>query len=399
MLKIGIPWRLLLSATACTALYFSLPDMARAQKAEAYSRDAMTQALATRHRYNLYGIRFESDKAVIQKDAAALLDDIATAMKNFPDWRLRITGHTDASGGAAHNEVLSLARANAVKQALLDRGITAARLETLGMGQFQPVAPNDTPESRALNRRVELVRLDATSASEKQAKGLLKAMSDYLAAQKTLSYGFDSNYEVVSQDGYKISLMSSGTIEMSRPDKVRVTRTGGFANIEVTFDGKTLTLLGKNANLYAQVDVPGTVDNLVDQLREKFNRPISGADLILSNVYEFLLSEEVVEAKDLGSGVIGGVECDHLAFRTKDVDWQIWIAHGARPYPCRYVITSRNVDQAPQFGIQIRDWKTGAEVTAPNFSFTNASNAKRIDLKELAESGDLPSHFTVGGAQ
>src|SRR6188508_3179614 len=94
-------------------------------------------SLATKHRYSLYGILFESDKAVIQRDAAALLDDIATAMKNFPEWRLRITGHTDASGGAAHNEVLSLARANAVEQALLDRGIAAARLETLGMGQFQ----------------------------------------------------------------------------------------------------------------------------------------------------------------------------------------------------------------------------------------------------------------------
>ena len=51
-------------------------------------------------------------------------------------------------------------RANAIKQALVDRGIDAARLETLGMGEKQPVASNDTPEGQALNRRVELVRLD-----------------------------------------------------------------------------------------------------------------------------------------------------------------------------------------------------------------------------------------------
>ena len=140
MLGIRSPWGLMLSATACTALYFGLPDMARAQTAEAYSRDAMTQALATKHRYNLYGIRFESDKAIIQQDAATLLDDIATAMKNFPDWRLRITGHTDASGGTAHNEVLSLARANAVKQALLDRGITPRGWKPWAWDSCQPVA-------------------------------------------------------------------------------------------------------------------------------------------------------------------------------------------------------------------------------------------------------------------
>src|SRR5262245_17577463 len=149
-------------------------------------------------------------------------------------------------------------------------------------------------------------------------KSLLKAMSDYLAAQQSISFGYDTNYEVVTKDHQKLLLASSGTIAVSRPDKVRVTRTGGFANVEMVFDGKTLTLLGKNANLYTQVEVPGTLDHLVDELRDTFHRPVPGADLLLSNVYDQLMSE-VVEAKDLGSGVIGGTECDHLAFRTKDV--------------------------------------------------------------------------------
>ena len=106
----------------------------------------------------------------------------------------------------------------------------------------------------------------------------------------------------------------------------------------MVFDGKTLTLLGKDANLYTQVDVPGTLDHLVDELRDKYHRPVPGADLLLSNVYDELM-RDVIDVKDLGSGVIGGTECDHLAFRTKEVDWQIWIAQGEHPYPCRYVIT------------------------------------------------------------
>ena len=69
---------------------------------------------------------------------------------------------------------------------------------------------------------------------------------------------------------------------------------------------------------------------------------------------------DVTNVKDMGSGVIGGTECDHLAFRAKDTDWQIWIAQGPKPYPCRYVITSKGVDQAPQFTMEIRDWKAGA---------------------------------------
>jgi hypothetical protein len=237
-----------------------------------------------------------------------------------------------------------------------------------------------------------------TRAAEAEAKSLLKAMSDYLAAQKTISFGFDTNFEVVTKEHQKLSLMSSGTIHLSRPDKVRFTRTGGFANVEMNFDGKTLTLLGKNSNLYLQVEVPGTVDHLIDELREKYHRPIPGADLLASKVYEELMPE-VIDVKDLGSGVISGTECDHLAFRTKEVDWEIWIAQGERPYPCRYVITSKEVEQGPQYSIQIRDWKSGSEVAAVDYSFTNATNAKKIDLKDLTEFNELPKNFTRGGVK
>jgi len=238
----------------------------------------------------------------------------------------------------------------------------------------------------------------ASRADDAAAKDMLKAMSDYLAAQKSISFGYDTNFEVVTKDHQKIALASSGTIELSRPDKVRARRTGGFADVEMVFDGKTLTLLGKNANMYAQADTPGTVDQLIDTLREKLHRPIPGADLLASNVYDSLISE-VTDAKDLGSGVIGGVECDHLAFRTDEVDWQIWIAQGASPYPCRYVVTSKKVDQAPQYSIEIRDWKAGSDVAAGDFTFANSTNAKQIDAKEIAEASDLPEHFKIGDAQ
>ena len=219
-------------------------------------------------------------------------------------------------------------------------------------------------------------------ADEAAAKSLLKAMSDYLAAQNTISFSYDTNLEIVTNDKQKLALASSGMTALNRPDKVRITRQGGFADVEVVFDGKTLTLLGKTANLYGQVDVPGTIDHLVDESRDKYNRPVPGADLLLSNVYDQLMPS-VTTVKDLGSGVIGGVECDHLAFRTNEVDWQIWIAQGSRPYPCRYVITSKLVAGEPHYSVQIRDWKTGNEVAVNDFSFKNSTNAKKMDLKDL----------------
>jgi hypothetical protein len=238
--------------------------------------------------------------------------------------------------------------------------------------------------------------LSGARADEAYARKLFKAMSDYMAAQKATSFQYDTALEIVTKDEQKLELASSGKVTLNRPDKTRITRTGGFADVEFLFDGKTLTLLGKTANLYGQLEVPGTIDHLVDELRGKHGKPVPGADLLLSNVYDKLMPA-VVNVKDLGSGVIGGVECDHLAFRTKEVDWQIWIAQGSRPYPCRYVITSNKVAQAPQYSVSIRDWKTGDEVGPEDFSFKNATSAKKIDLKDLPDMDELPNIFAVGG--
>ena len=236
----------------------------------------------------------------------------------------------------------------------------------------------------------------AASTNAQETNKLLKAMSDYMAAQTAISFDFDTNLEVVTKDHQKILLASSGTVDLKRPDKIRLTRVGGFANAEIIFDGKTLTVVGKNANAYAQIDIPGTLDHLVDELRDTYHRPVPGADLLLSNIYDQLMPQ-VTDAKDLGSGVIDGVECDHLAFRAKDVDWQIWIAQGANPYPCRYVITAKDVDQAPQYSVQIRDWKTGNKVKPDNFAFANWTNARRIDIKDTGDTDELPKQFRPGG--
>jgi hypothetical protein len=187
---------------------------------------------------------------------------------------------------------------------------------------------------------------------------------------------------------------------MTRPDKIHTTRKSGFSDTEMMFDGKTVSILGKGENAYVQAEVPGTVDNLIDQLRDRFNRQLPGADLLGTNVYEQLMAD-VTDVKDLGSGVIGGQECDHLAFRAKDTDWQIWIAQGPAPYPCRYVITSKGVDQAPQFSMTIGDWKAGAAVQG-SYTFTPPAGAKKLDAKDLAnlkETADLPENYKIGASK
>lgn len=259
----------------------------------------------------------------------------------------------------------------------------------------------NTAESAATGLAAPEQESNTQDQSAQNAKALVKAMSDYLAAQKTISLTYDTVFEVVTKEKQKLQIATSGTAVLERPDKIRTTRKSGFSDTEMVYDGKTLSFLGKGQNAYIQTEAPGTIDTLIDQLRDKFHRQLPGADLLQSGVYDALMTD-VTDIKDLGSGIIGGKECDHLAFRAKDTDWQIWIAQGKEPYPCRYVITSKGVDQAPQFTLEVRDWKAGAGVAGADFTFKPPAGAKQLDVKDLKalkETSDLPENYRTGEAE
>lgn len=107
-----------------------------------------------------YGITFDVNSDKVKPESYGALKDIATVLKENADVRVRIVGHTDSDGDDAKNLDLSKRRAQSVKASLTkDFGIDAARLETDGKGEGQPVAPNNTAENKARNRRVEFIKL------------------------------------------------------------------------------------------------------------------------------------------------------------------------------------------------------------------------------------------------
>ncbi|HLI63290.1 MAG TPA: OmpA family protein [Terriglobales bacterium] len=107
----------------------------------------------------VHGINFDLDKATLRPESMGPLNQIAKLMSSDASLKFEIDGHTDNSGNPSHNVELSQQRAEAVKQQLISMGIDASRLTTKGLGDTKPLGPNDTPENRANNRRVEFIRL------------------------------------------------------------------------------------------------------------------------------------------------------------------------------------------------------------------------------------------------
>ncbi len=235
-------------------------------------------------------------------------------------------------------------------------------------------------------------------AQENDALRILKAMSDYLTSQSGFSAEFDVDLEVITPDIQKIQFSSSGKVSLSRPDKLRAERLGGYSHAELVFDGNMLTMVDRDRNVFGQVESAGSVDQLIDRLRQDLGIEMPGGDLLLSNVYDDL-SSRVIDAKHIGSGIVDGVECEHLAFRNADTDWQIWVEAGDRPVPRKYVITSKTLAAAPQYTLRIHSWIFDPAPGADAFQFAPPAGAKKVALEELSNLDELPPPAAPGGGQ
>ena len=120
----------------------------------------MRNKLLTEGKLVSYGIYFDVNKDVVKPESYGTLKGIADVLKENPTVRVKIVGYTDSDGADAANLDLSKRRGAAVKAELIKSfGIDASRLESDGLGETKPVAPNDTPANKAMNRRVEFIKL------------------------------------------------------------------------------------------------------------------------------------------------------------------------------------------------------------------------------------------------
>lgn len=120
----------------------------------------MRNKLMTEGKLVTYGIYFDVNKDVVKPESYGTLKEIAAILNEVPDVKVKILGHTDSDGADAANLDLSKRRAASVKNELVKSfGVNGDRLVTDGMGESQPVAVNDTPANKALNRRVEFIKL------------------------------------------------------------------------------------------------------------------------------------------------------------------------------------------------------------------------------------------------
>lgn len=212
-----------------------------------------------------------------------------------------------------------------------------------------------------------------------EAEKLLRASTDFLASQRRFSAETHSTVETVTSWGQKLQFDNMVAVSVQRPDKFQARRVGDRSDQAFYYDGKSLTLHDPSQGYYASIAAPGTIEEMLDFARTKLDIEAPAGDLVYKNAYQ-ILTDRVTSGFVVGKSVVEGVRCDHLAFRAPHVDWQIWIQDGTQPLPRKFVITTRDLANAPQFAVVITKWNLTPTFNDGLFTFKPPKDARKVEF-------------------
>ena len=223
----------------------------------------------------------------------------------------------------------------------------------------------------------------APNKIEARADELMKQMSAFLARTRTFTLEAEETFDAEFARAYRIQLTNLRTLTVERPSRFAATAVGDTAHRASWYDGKTLTVLSQKHNAYAVLEMPGTIDAVLDTLAADYEVFLPLSDLLYGDPYPTMMAD-VLYGKYLGVHQAAGVPCHHLSFGQDGVEWQIWIDSGAQPLPRKLAIAYWEQAGVPQYQAVFRRWTLDPKVTADQFAFQVPAGATRVELKDLA---------------
>jgi hypothetical protein len=227
---------------------------------------------------------------------------------------------------------------------------------------------------------------------EPEAKEALNKMGTYLRSLKEFEVRAEVTTEDVLTDGQKLQYAQTTTVLAHLPDKLRGEVDGEQKSRLFFYDGKSFTLFARRVGYFATVPAPPTVGQLIDAVSDKYDIEMPLVDLFLWGSPR-AATAEMTAASDVGPGEIGGVTCEHYAFRQPGMDWQVWIQLGDHPLPRKLVLTTTTDDARPQH-TSVLTWNLAPSYNAESFVFHPPADAHRIVFAEdaAAKEGTTGKH-------
>jgi hypothetical protein len=216
----------------------------------------------------------------------------------------------------------------------------------------------------------------------------LKAMGDYMKSLKSFEIRSKASIETNMEDtDLKVTLGLDNIYRVQRPNAFFIELRSDRQFRQFYYNGKSFTVSVPRQGFYSVVDAPPTIAEVVDDLYEKY-----GVSLPLSDIFTWAEdgapTDGIRSAVRVGYAKIGGVDTDQFAFRGDDLDFQVWIARGAKPLPMKISIVDRSSAVRPSYSAELT-WDTAVKFTPASFAFKPPSGASKIQMAKL-DSAEKP---------
>lgn len=192
--------------------------------------------------------------------------------------------------------------------------------------------------------------------------------------------------DVHEPSGMTIQKTNNRTVKMCRKCGVHSTTSGDTERC-FYFDGKTVSILERDKNMYVTVPAPDNIDKMVQEMHDKYGLSLPLSDLLFHKPDAAML-EQVEHGYYIGEHVAGGVKCHHLGFQQKNVDWQLWVEAGPNPVPRKLVITYTKMDGDPKYMVVINKWNLKPEFKDGCFEFKVPAGAVKMDMPAVKQERD-----------
>jgi len=209
-----------------------------------------------------------------------------------------------------------------------------------------------------------------------KAMAQLSRATNYMRSLPAFSLSADVTQDEVVQDDFKLQRTSQVRIAVRRPDRMRAEVYGDLGNRLFVYDGKTLSVYLEKERYFITQPAPATLKETLDAALEKHALELPLADILYVAMGGELQSS-VRDAGEIGSSMIDGTACLHLAFRGAKVDWQLWVQQGTQPLPRKIVITTTDAPTRPQYNARL-SWDLSSPIPEDRFQFTPPKGAMPI---------------------
>ena len=215
-----------------------------------------------------------------------------------------------------------------------------------------------------------------------QADPILKQMCDTLDGAKAFRFRVIAAMDRPVETGQLAQFHRTSEITAVRPDRLYAKTDSDDGKWSVWYRGGKLTILDREANLYATETVPGRTDKMLDYMADNYDLVVPMADLLVGKTYDSLIAS-VEEGSYVGLHAVGETKCHHLLCRQESIDWQIWIDAGDRPLQRKLVITYKQELNQPQYVATMGEWDLAPVFSEATFAFTPPAGAKGVPMSDL----------------